>query len=68
MEQLTIDLIALFLRDCSDQDHQHLIDTESYLRFMLCCNTPEQYPYAYGYIRDIKNCVIENQKTSIISM
>lgn len=61
-EQLIANLVGLFLAYCSGDDHGLLIDTESYLRFMLYQDAPDSTPYVYAYIRQIKDCTFRSHK------
>jgi hypothetical protein len=71
-EQLTANLVGLFLRDCSNEDHIRLMDKKSYLRFHLYQDGPDtlpQYcPYVYGYIRHIDDCTYQSHKDILYSI
>lgn len=71
-EQLASNLIALFLRDCSDDEHQKLIKKKSYLRFHLYQDEsdglPDSRPYVYGYIRNIDICTFKSHREALTSI
>ena len=64
-EQITSNMISLFLRDCSDDDHQRLINSQSYLRIFLYQDAPDSNPYSYSYIRNIEECTYPSHKFSL---
>lgn len=63
-EQLVVNMIGLFLRDCSQEDHLRLLNKTSYLRFFLYQDEPDflthSHPYVNAYIRDIDNCTFDS--------
>lgn len=67
-EQLAANLLGLFLRDCSEEHHQYLLNKKSYLRFYLYQDAPDSYPYVYAYIRQIDNCTYQSHKNSLNSI
>lgn len=56
VEQMVSNLVALFLRDCTESDHHLLNDKHHYLRFMLYQDSEKGNPYVRGYLRNIDNC------------
>lgn len=56
LEQITTNLINLFLRDCSETDHNLLKTKDYYLRFLQYQDGPDTQRYVYGYLRQISNC------------
>jgi len=67
-EQLGANLVGLFLRDCFEDDHKRLMDKTCYLRFYLCQDAPDSYPYVHAYIRSIDDCAYESHKASLRSI
>lgn len=61
-EQITSNLINLFIRDCSDEDHKLLLTKEYYLRFLQYQDGPNTSRYAYGYLRKISDCTYTSHK------
>lgn len=65
---LALILISLYLNH--SEDHNEL-DNNKYLRFMLYQDEPDylsnSYPYVYGYIRYIKQCVYDDHKNILLS-
>lgn len=67
-EQITVDLINLFLRDCHDYDHQLLFNGNTYLRIMCYQDRPDADRYCYIYIRKIAHCTFDSHKKSLSSI
>lgn len=71
-EQLTSNLINLFLRNCSEGDHKLLMIGKYYLRFFLYQDTPDtlpnSYPYVHAYIRAINECTFNHHKETLLSI
>ena len=62
MEQLVSNMISLFLRDCTDEDHTQLLETKSFLKILLYQDGPNTRPYAYAYILNIERCTYSSHK------
>lgn len=70
-EQLAANLIGLFLRDCSEEDHVLLMSGDTFLRFMLHQdepdNLPHSHPYVHGYVRSISECTYPSHQAALRS-
>jgi hypothetical protein len=62
MEQTAVDLLSLYLKNCTDEEHMMLIEKPTYLRFLLYQDTADGNPYVYGYIREIDDCTYPSQR------
>lgn len=67
-EQITVDLINLFLRDCTDYDHQLLFNNNYYLRILIYQDKPDADRYCYGYLRKISDCTFDSHKNALKSI
>lgn len=52
-------LINIYLKYCNTEEHKKLLSREHYLRFILHQDSPDESPYVYGYLRDIKTLKYE---------
>lgn len=67
-EQITVDLINLFLRDCHDYDHQLLFNSNHYLRIIVRQDKPDADRYCYIYLRPISCCTFDSHKYALKSI
>lgn len=63
IEQLVVNLIMLFLKECTEDDHTMLLDEETYLRLWLY---QDGSPYVCAYIRSIKECTYPSHKIALL--
>ena len=70
-KHIVMALLELFLRDSDPNDHTKLIYNKTYIRFMLYQDNPDyvidSYPYVYGYIRNIDQCIYKDQIDTLLS-
>lgn len=62
MEQTVVNLVMLFVKECTEADHKMLMDQESYLNLKLYQDTPDGSPYVCAYIRLIDDCTYPSHK------
>lgn len=67
-EQISVDLINLFLRDCDGYDHQLLFTGIYYLRIFVYQDHPDSDRYCYMYLRKISDCTFDSHKTALLSV
>lgn len=70
-KHLVLALLELFLRDSNPKQHDKLVHDKTYIRFMLNQDNPDyivdSYPYVYGYIRNIDQCIYKDQIDTLLS-
>ena len=68
MEQTVSNMINLFLRDCSDRDHELMKTGEYYLRIFQYQDKKNADRYCYMYLRKIDDCTFQSHKDSLTSV
>lgn len=66
-EQIVVNLISLFLKVCSSEEHEALMNEDKYLRFMLFQDTPDGYPYVCSYIKKIETCTYKSHRLTLMA-
>lgn len=67
-EQITVDLINLFLRDCHDYDHQLLFNSNYFLKILIYQDKPDADRYCYIYLQKIDRCTFDSHKNALKSI
>lgn len=67
-EQLIINLINLFLKDCDTYNHQLLLANNHFLKISICQDNQDSKRYCYAHIQDINRCTFDSHKKSLKSI
>ena len=64
-EQMAVNLVSLFLKECTPAEHIRFVEEPTYLRFFLYKDSPEGVSYITAYIRPISDCTYRSHKLAL---